>query len=170
VALGAIGFFAHCKGLLAVMAGAAKLLLFVVRLGDLRLFLFREQVRIFMAVIAFQFLPPDMCFVDEGNRSVFPAFIFDILLSEGCAEGDKAYQTDADNQNPPKFTHHVLNPPFLNDLLKPFSLGPIHCRRFGLLFQNNFIFKGKIYLILSDHEQWDFRIRKRASRRAGDPA
>jgi hypothetical protein len=96
-----------------------------------------------VAVVALQFLPRNMRLVNEGNRSLFPAFKFRILLSEGRSQGHKTYHADADDQNPPEFTHHVPNPPFVNDPLIHFSLGPIHYRHVQTSISKQFYFQGK---------------------------
>jgi hypothetical protein len=143
VTLGAAGFVRHIERLLAfTVAGRTKLIALVVRLGDLRLSLLRKQGWGCVAVVALQFLRK-MCFMDEGNRSLFSVFKFGILLSKGRAQGHKTYHADADDQNPPEFTHHVSNPPFVNDPLIHFSLGPIHYRHIQTSISKQFYFQGK---------------------------
>jgi hypothetical protein len=123
MAFGAIGFGCQAKGLLAVMADRAILSLTMVRFGNLCLFFHLEDFRVTLR--AFSFVRVDVCFMAEEDRPLLLGFILYIpsahfFLSEGHAQGHKAYDADADDQNSPEFITH-----FLTSFLSIFSLADV---------------------------------------------
>jgi hypothetical protein len=100
----AIGFGRRAKGLLAVVTDRAILSLTMVRLGNLYLFFHLEDFRVTLR--AFNLLRVDVCFMAEEDRSLLLGFKLYIpsahfFLSEGHAQGHKAYDADADDENSP---------------------------------------------------------------------
>jgi hypothetical protein len=89
----------------------AILSLTMVRLGNLYFFFHLEDFRVTLR--AFNLVRIDMCFMAEENRSLLLGFILYVssaylFLSEGYAQGHKAYDADADDENSPEFITHFL--------------------------------------------------------------
>ena len=111
MAFGAIGFGRQAKGLLAVVADCAILGFGMFRLGQLHLFFHLEDFC--MTGVTFRIRHLHVFFMAEEDRSLLLGFILYIpsahfLLSEGSTQGCKAYDADADDENPPEFIAHFL--------------------------------------------------------------
>jgi len=52
--------------------------------------------------------------MDKDNRSLLATFKFRVFLSEGHTQEHKAYDADADDQNPAEFLTHFLTSFLLN--------------------------------------------------------
>jgi hypothetical protein len=111
VAFGAIGFGRQPKGLFTVVADSAICLLFMVRLGNLRVFLHFEDFC--MAGVTFRIRHLHVRFMAEKYSSLRFGFILYIppahfFLSEGRAHGYEAQDADADYHDPPESIAHFL--------------------------------------------------------------
>jgi hypothetical protein len=111
MAFGAIGLGRQAECLFAVVVNHAILVLGVISLGNFCVFLHLKGFRV--AVRALRLMLVYVRFMAEKDRSLGLAFIFYIpsahfLLSEGNAQGCKAYDADADYQNPPELIAHFF--------------------------------------------------------------
>jgi hypothetical protein len=113
VAFGAIGFGRLPKGLFTVVAESITAIyaLFMVRLGNLRVFLHLEDFR--MAGITFRVRHLHVRFMAEKDGPLRFGFILYIpparfFLGEGRAQGYEAQDADADYHDPPESITHFL--------------------------------------------------------------
>ena len=111
MAFGAIGFGRQAEGLLAVVADRAIRFLAMICLGQLHFFLHLEDFC--MAGVTFRIRHLHVRFMAEKDRSLLLAFILYVssahfFLREGCTQGHKAYDADADDENSPEFIAHFL--------------------------------------------------------------